>query len=62
MCYVVGDRCFDVVLAVLRRLKVYHFTESLGLGMSGVRHPPANDAADHVTATPFRECKHYQAI
>jgi len=26
-------------------------TESLGLGMSGVRHPPANDAADHVKAT-----------
>jgi len=25
--------------------------ESLGLGISGVRHPPANDAADHVTAT-----------
>jgi len=48
--------------------------ESLGLRMSGVRHPPANDAADHVTetrsarsattrsATPFRECKHYQAV
>jgi len=37
--------------------------------MSGVRHPPANEAADHVTATrsarsatPFRECKHYQAM
>jgi len=50
------------------------YAESLGLGMSGVRHPPANDAADHVTATrsarsattrsatPFRECKHYQAV
>jgi len=25
--------------------------ESLGLGMSGVRHPPANDVSDHVTAT-----------
>jgi len=30
--------------------------ESLGLGMTGVRHPPANDVADHVTVTRAVQC------